>query len=178
MDPVEAIRLQALVDEQDVYAMKDQDGFWTYFSRLRDGRWIVEYEPKIVRRDRSFMVVGPFGVREVLPMEASQDVGRVVVSVLSEEAAMEREAAFLAAHVACAYLPVRALEEAHKAPHGFSEAVLYEVCDRDVPSGIAGRVEYYEEGPSVWRMEDGTEVLLDEVSARLWPFGSFILPVP
>ena len=177
MNPVEAARLQALVDEQDVYGMKDSDGYWVYFSRLHDGRWIVEYEPKIVRRDRSFLVAGPFGVREVLPMEASQDVGRVVVSVLSEEAAVEREAAFLAAHVASLSLPMRSLEEAHTASYGFSEDVLYEVCDNNIPTGIAGKVEFYE-GGSVWRMEDGTEVMLDEVGPRLWPFSSSVPPVP
>lgn len=177
MNPVEEASLQSMVDEKDVYAMKDADGFWAYFSRLHDGRWIVEYEPKIVRRDRSFLVVGPFGIREVLPIQASQDVGRVVVSVLSEASSMEREAAFLAAHVATTSLPIRSLEESHTASYGFMEGVMYELCDDNVPTGVAGNVEFYE-GGSVWRMEDGTEVALDEVGDRLWPFGSSVLPVP
>jgi hypothetical protein len=177
MDPVESYRLQALVDDCDVYAVRDAEGFWTYFSRLIDGRWIVEYEPKIVRRDRSFLVVGPYGVREVLPMEAAQSVGRVVVSVLSESAAIEREAAFLAAHVATLSLPLRALEEAYKDAFGPSERVVYELCDGDTPTGLAGQVEFYETG-SVWRMEDGTEVAFEEVHSRLWPFGSSVPPVP
>lgn len=172
MDPVSASTLQSLVDAQDVYATRDADGFWTYFSRLQDGTWIVEYDPKLERRDRTFVVKGPFGVRDVLPLEARPDIGRVVVCHLTGEAAEAREVAFMAAHVAVSSLPIRSLEEGQTDRHGYCQGLLYEICDDGIQTGMAGVVEVYQGLPSVWRMEDGTEVLLSDVADRLWPFGS------
>ena len=81
MDPVEAAALQDQVETPDVFVVKDRQGFWTYFSRLEDGRWLVEYDPLIEYRGHRVAIVGPWGVREFLPLEADLSLIAPLVSM-------------------------------------------------------------------------------------------------
>ena len=177
MDAIEAFALQGQVETPDVFAVKERRGFWTFLSRLEDGRWLVEYDPILRYQGSQVLVIGPWGVKEKLPLEADLSlVGRVVLCTAPatlETLKARKAVALLSAHS----LTLDALESVLEAPDRPLEGVEYEIIDNGVRSGHTGVVERYTDD-EVFRLDTGDEIPLSDLAGKLWPVGGRLEPLP
>jgi len=176
MNPRQKVDLMETVYAADVFVCRDRHGFWVYFSELEDKRWIVEYDPFFRYEMPDVLVIGPFGVRERLPMSAPlSNIGRVLLSVTEEPVASASQVAELAALVSANAVTLSSIETILSLPWPLMEDVQYEVIGDAGAVSMIGTVEVYDE-EDMFRLDTGDSFPLESVRERLWPVGSRIAP--
>jgi len=176
MTPLEEEALREQVKVPDRFAIKDADGFWTFLSELDDARFIVEYSPVFRVQGDIRLVIGPWGIRDRLPLESPvDDLSRVLLAVTS--APLEpSQARYVAALISSHSVTLLTVEGALEPSEWPLENVLYEICHLGQRSGLMGSVERYSED-SVFRLDTGDETPLEDLAHMLWPAGGQFDPI-
>ena len=174
MSAVSDEEIRASVVQPDVHVCRSKSGLWTYFSELVDGRWIIEYEPRFSYERGGVAVVGPFGVRERLPIEAPiVNIGRVLLTTFESSAEMACEVAEVAALVSAHAVTLSEFEPSTSLPWPAMEGVLYEITTDGSSVPMIGYVERYSD-EDLFRLDTGESFPLEEVRSMLWPEGATI----